>query len=193
MSFVFSGLRSIGIVSRTKVNTASVTQSQLITQATSISHPPAAQQVNEDDISSINVSEIDENDIVSDEEEENDGDDDGVNINNDSLRYGNIEGDSDYDNVSTITSATKKKLDADIQREVWNIGLEQLANFPCPCKEDCTQRIPVGHVVHARRSLYGLGNITALMRRKAIFNLLSGANKSPSHEFRYITLENSTA
>lgn len=181
MSFVFNGLSSIGIVSRTKTNTPSVTQSQ-VTQASSIHH---ISEVNQDDISSI-----DENDIVSDEDdiEDNDYGDD----NSDSFRNENVETDEDgiiYDNVSTITNVTKKKLDADIQLEVWNIGLEQLDSYNCPCKGECTQNVPVGHVVHTRRSLYGQGNVTSLIRRKAIFGLLNRANISASNEFRYINLE----
>lgn len=187
MSFVFNGLRSIAILSKTEAYTPSVVTNLQETQASRIHHSPTEHHMQDD------VSSLDENDIVSDEEEEvddEDGDDNNsirTNQNSESDENGNTG--TYNDNVSTITNVTRKKLDADIQLEVWNIGLEQLDSYICPCKKECTQNVPVGHVVHTRRSLYGQGNITALMRRKAIFNLLNRANIATSKEFRYVTVK----
>ena len=184
MSYTFTGINSYGQSRKISAVNSSVsnTNSSVAHTNSSVAHTNSSEAHTNSSVAHTNssvlntirdtdssISSIIEDDIVSDDVASNEDNDDDNSVTD--------------DNVSAITTASKKKLDVDIQREVWDIGLEQLYEYDCPCKRECTLKVPVGHVVNTRRTSYGPGAVTALMRRKSIFTMLTSANRINS-QFR---------
>lgn len=120
------------------------------------------------------LSEFNEEDLLSSVEEENDDND---------------TNSSHADDVSAITATSnksRKKLDSEIQAEIWDTDLRTLNDFSCNCAtKGCTKDITVNQVVNTRETFWGKGVVSSKMRRKMYFDMVASARQTPSKELRY--------
>lgn len=178
MSFKFSGISSL-CSARQLIPNSVASQSSSPTNVTN-----TISSKESDELSSLN-----EYDLVSDDEELEDSNDSNS-LNNDGVSHSFSDDDND-DEISVISSTSNKstkKLDADIQSEIWSNGLQQLNAYTCNCTNNgCTQNVSINQVVYTRE-MASKEMATALMRRKFIFSVLAAARLTASKQLRYVRL-----
>lgn len=179
MSFKFSGIsgkkkssKQPDTLSTKQLETESTKQPNPVTSDLSAIEP----SLNDEEISSVNAEDLLSSIVIEEELEDGSRPDDDK---------------PDCDDVSVITTAStksKKKLDVEIQADVWNMDLKKLNDFKCNCEERaCTQNATINQVVHTRESLWGKGMVTSKMRRKMIFTMVASARLTKTRELRFVS------